>query len=90
MRNLKSKLTSRKFLVCVAGIATGIGLIIAGNTIEGAATVASSIIAYLVAEGYIDAKSVQQLTGSIADNMNDIDVEFEQENDTNVIGFTTD
>ena len=90
MRDFKSKFLSRKFIACVVGIVTGIGLILSDNTIEGAATVASSIIAYLVAEGYIDAKSVQQLTGSIADNMNDLDDEFEQENETNVIGFTAD
>lgn len=55
---MKEKLTSRKFLVAVAGIITGIILMLTGNTGEGATTLTASILGYLVAEGYIDAKAV--------------------------------
>ena len=55
---MKNKFTSRKFLVCIAGIFTGIGVALSGSTVEGIATVLTSVIAYLVAEGYVDAKAI--------------------------------
>lgn len=69
MKSFGEKLTSRKFLACVAGIVTGIGLIASGNSIEGSTTVIASIVAYLVAEGYIDAKAVKQASQSLADKI---------------------
>jgi hypothetical protein len=54
-----NKFTSRKLLAAVAGILTGIALIISGNTVEGASAVITSIVAYIVAEGYIDSKAVK-------------------------------
>lgn len=65
MNNLKTKLTSRKFLVAVAGIVSGVVLIANGSTTEGVATVIASVIAYLAAEGYIDAAAVKQTTEKI-------------------------
>ena len=62
------KFTSRKFLVCVAGILTGAGVVISGNTIEGVATILASMVAYLVAEGYIDAKAIQ-VTDEVIDTI---------------------
>ncbi|MBQ8837285.1 MAG: hypothetical protein IJ002_07255 [Clostridia bacterium] len=59
MKTLKEKLTSRKFLVAAAGIASGIALIVSGSTTEGVAAVIASVIGYLAAEGYIDAKAVK-------------------------------
>ena len=59
MKSFIDKLKSRKFLACIAGVATGIALIISGNTVEGASTVITSIVAYIVAEGYIDSKAVK-------------------------------
>ncbi len=58
MKTLMRKLTSRKFIAAVAGIITGVGVIASGNTTEGMVAVIASVIAYLVAEGYIDAKAV--------------------------------
>lgn len=55
----KTKFTSRKFIACVVGALTGIGLIIGGNSVEGATTVVVSIISYLTAEGLIDAAAVK-------------------------------
>ena len=54
------KFTSRKFLTTLAGVFTGIGLIISGDTTEGVITLLSSIVAYLVAEGYVDANNVSK------------------------------
>lgn len=67
--NIKQKLTSRKFLACVAGIITGAALIISGNVTEGSAAVIAAIIAYLAAEGYIDAKAVGNTARSVADKL---------------------
>lgn len=50
-----SKFTSRKFIAMVAGILTGIGVILTGGTVEGLTAVIASVITYLAAEGYIDA-----------------------------------
>lgn len=58
MKTLMRKLTSRKFIAALAGIVTGVGVIASGNTTEGIVAVIASVIAYLVAEGYIDAKAV--------------------------------
>ena len=59
MKTLKTKLTSRKFLVAAAGIVSGVALIVSGSTTEGVAAVIASVIGYLAAEGYIDAKAVK-------------------------------
>ena len=58
MKKLIQKLSSRKFIAAIAGIVTGVGVIASGNTTEGVIAVIASVIAYLVAEGYIDAKAV--------------------------------
>lgn len=56
---MKKKLTSRKFLTALSGLITGIILIIAGDVTEGATAVISSVVAYCVAEGYVDGKKIQ-------------------------------
>jgi 6-phosphofructokinase len=55
---MMKKFTSRKFLAMVAGVLTGIGVILAGGTVEGITAVIASVVSYLIAEGYIDAKAV--------------------------------
>lgn len=55
------RFTSRKFLTAVAGIMTGLGLILSGQTIEGIVTVLSSIVTYCAVEGYIDGKTINQI-----------------------------
>ena len=82
MKDIKSKLTSRKFLVAVAGIVSGVVLIANGSTTEGVATVIASVIAYLAAEGYIDAAAVKQTTDKIEEAVD------EAEEETIVCGFT--
>ena len=59
------KFTSRKFLTAVAGLVTGICLIISGDVTEGAVMVITSITTYLVAEGIIDAKSIGKVTNTV-------------------------
>ena len=58
MKSLKQKFTSRKFIVCLTGILTGIGVAISGRVVEGVSAVLVSMITYLIAEGYIDAKAI--------------------------------
>jgi uncharacterized membrane protein YebE (DUF533 family) len=55
---MKEKLTSRKLWVAIAGVIAGVVLIANKNTIEGTTTIVASILGYLAAEGYIDAKAV--------------------------------
>lgn len=59
MGDFWGKFKSRKFIVCVAGVLTGVSLIIMGNTVEGAASVIASVLGYIAAEGYIDGKAVK-------------------------------
>ena len=58
MKLFFSKFTSRKFITALAGVITGVGVICTGNTIEGIVAVIASVLAYLITEGYIDAKAV--------------------------------
>ena len=58
MKNFMMKLTSRKFIVSVTGILSGIITIASGNTAEGVTVMLTSIVAYLITEGYIDAKAL--------------------------------
>ena len=59
MKTLKQKFASRKFIVCLTGIITGVTVASSGNVIEGVTTVLVSLITYLIAEGYIDAKAIE-------------------------------
>lgn len=52
------KLTSRKFCSALIGIITGISLLGMGNITEGTALVISSVVGYMLAEGFIDAKAI--------------------------------
>lgn len=63
--DIKSKLTSRKFLLAVTGVISGVVLLINGQTTEGVATIISSVVAYLIAEGIIDAAAVKATTDKI-------------------------
>lgn len=67
MNDLKRKFTSRKFIACIVGVLTGVGVIVSGNTVEGIITVITSIISYLITEGIIDAKAVNQVAEGVAD-----------------------
>ena len=69
---IKTKLMSRKLWVAVAGILGGVVLIAKGNTVEGTATIISSVVGYLLAEGIIDAAAVNTVVDAVdemADNV---------------------
>ena len=73
MKTFLSKLSSRKFLVSIAGIVSGIVLIANGNATEGVATVIASVVGYLVAEGYIDAKAVKMATDKVEEKIEEVE-----------------
>ena len=77
---MMKKFTSRKFLAMVAGVLTGIGVIIAGATAEGITAVIASVVSYLIAEGYIDAKAVN----TVKDVVDDVADEVEDDNEKEV------
>lgn len=59
-----TKLTSRKLWMAVAGIATGLALVLGVDggdisNVAGAVTAVASVVAYIVTEGKIDAESVK-------------------------------
>lgn len=62
MDMLKTKLTSRKFLVAVAGIVSGIALVAGGSVNEGVTAIVASTVAYLAAEGLIDLAAVRNFS----------------------------
>ena len=64
-----------------AGIVSGIALIISGNATEGVAAVIASVLGYLVAEGYIDAKAVKATADAVSDAV-------EADEEETHIGFT--
>ena len=59
------KLTSRKFISALVGVISGIILIINKNTTEGTSVIISSILGYMLTEGYIDAKAAATLNQAI-------------------------
>jgi len=64
---ITARFTSRKFLVAMVGIITGIIAILKGETVTGCALIGSAMIAYLAAEGYIDAQSAKAMTLTTAE-----------------------
>lgn len=68
---MKAKLTSRKLWVAIAGIISGIVLMVNGNTVEGASTLVASVVGYLLAEGFIDAKRVKTVIDSTEEDIKD-------------------
>ena len=74
MKTFIKKLSSRKFLTCVAGVVLGVCMIFGldegtVSTIAGAVTTVASVISYIIAEGKIDAAAVgdasNKVTGAI-------------------------
>ena len=66
------KLTSRKLWMAVAGIATGLALVLGVDggdisNVAGAVTAVASVVAYIVTEGKIDAEAVKNAVEA-ADN----------------------
>lgn len=64
MSNVIRKLTSRKLWLAIAGVTTGIAMILGVDgsditSIAGAVTALASVITYIITEGKIDAESVK-------------------------------
>lgn len=62
MQSIGKSFTSRKFLLALVGIITGIVTILEGEMTAGAGLIGSSIIAYLIAEGMIDVQYAKEVT----------------------------
>ncbi|MBR2132593.1 MAG: hypothetical protein IJ955_08725 [Oscillospiraceae bacterium] len=63
MNNVVNKLTSRKLWMSIAGVATGVAMILGAqgseiSDIAGAVTAMVSIVTYIVTEGKVDAAGV--------------------------------
>lgn len=64
MNTLIRKLTSRKLWVSLAGVATGVAIALGADTTDveaaaGAVTALLSAVAYIAAEGYVDASRIK-------------------------------
>jgi phage shock protein PspC (stress-responsive transcriptional regulator) len=63
MKTFLTKLKSRKFLAAIAGVVTGLAMVFGLDegtisAVAGAVVSASSVIAYIVTEGKVDAAAV--------------------------------
>ena len=63
MQNFLKKLTSRKFLAALAGVATGLAMVFGVDettisTVAGAVTTVASVVSYIMSEGIVDAAAV--------------------------------
>lgn len=64
MQTFLRKITSRKFLAAVAGVATGLAMVFgvdetAVSTVAGAVTTVASVVSYILSEGMVDAAAVE-------------------------------
>lgn len=71
MQTFIKKITSRKFLTCVAGVVLGICMIFgldegSINTIAGAVTSVVSLVIYIYTEGKIDAAAVKEAADKVS------------------------
>ena len=58
------KITSRKFLAALAGVATGLAMVFGVDentisTVAGAVTTVASVVSYIMSEGMVDAAAVE-------------------------------
>ena len=60
MENILKKVSSRKFIVAVSGVVSGIVLVVNGSTTEGVTAIVTSVVAYLAAEGPVDMAAVKK------------------------------
>lgn len=70
MQKFISKLTSRKFLTCVAGVVMGICMVFGldegvVSTIAGAVTSVASVVMYMYTEGKVDAAAVKNAADKV-------------------------
>ena len=68
--NWKRKLSSRKLWAAIAGIVTGLAMVFGLDentisTVAGAVVSVASVVAYIMAEGKVDAESVKNAVESV-------------------------
>ena len=68
----KRKLSSRKLWAAVAGIVTGLAMAFGldentVSTVAGAVVSVASVVAYIMAEGKVDAEGVKNTAGAVQD-----------------------
>ncbi len=72
METLKRKMSSRKLWAAIVGVLTGVAMIFGLdenviNTVSGAVLAAGSIVAYITAEGKVDAARVKDAVEKVQD-----------------------
>lgn len=82
MNEIIRKLTSRKLWLAIAGVATGIAMVlgIEGSeisTVAGAVTALVSVVTYIVTEGKVDAANLQNASSIILEGVELLDEEVE-------------
>lgn len=65
MKDFLRKLTSRKLWLALAGVATGVAMVLGVDggeitSVAGAVTALASVITYIITEGKVDAEAVKQ------------------------------
>ena len=81
MKKILEKLTSRKLWMAVAGVATGIAVVMGANAgdvsaVAGAVTAVVSVVTYIVTEGKIDAEGVKNAAQAVQDAADRLEVGF--------------
>lgn len=81
METLKRKLSSRKLWAAIAGVITGLAMVFGLDenvisTVSGAVVSVVSLVAYIIAEGKVDAAAVKNATQNV---QNAVDVVKESE-----------
>ena len=77
MQTFIKKITSRKFLTCIAGVVLGVCMVFGldentVSTIAGAITAIASVVSYIIAEGKIDAEAVKDTADKVTDAVDEI------------------
>jgi hypothetical protein len=76
MSEILRKLTSRKLWLALAGVATGVAMVLGVEgseitSVAGAVTAIASVITYIITEGKVDAAAVKtaiEATQNVTDN----------------------
>lgn len=73
----KRKLTSRKLWAAIAGVVTGLAMVFGLDegtisNVAGAVVSVASVVAYIFAEGKVDAESVKNAVNNVQNAVDDI------------------
>ena len=82
MQKILQKLTSRKLWMALAGVVTGIAMTFGADssdigTVTGAVTTLISVVAYIIAEGKIDAEGVKNAITEVQEAVDILDGDSE-------------